>query len=168
MLHSFSQIQDIPCNLDTAWQFFSDPRNLQRITLPDMKFAVRSPLTDHIYAGQIIQYRVRPLFGIPVKWATLISHVTEKSSFVDEQIKGPFKFWHHQHFFTETNDGVRMVDVVHYELPLGFIGEFVHRFIVRERLKKIFDHRREVITRIFGEKEHSEHGDTQRTQRQHY
>ncbi len=93
----------------------------------------------------IIRYRVRPVAGLPVRWTTEITHVRERELFVDEQRFGPYRFWHHLHRFEETDDGVRMLDLVHYRLYGGPAAAPLHRWLVRPRLEAIFNHRRQVL-----------------------
>lgn len=149
-MQTFTQTQFLRCSLSTAWAFFSNPANLQRITLPDMKFEVLSELPPKVYAGQIISYRVRPLFSIPVTWVTEITQVKELEFFVDEQRVGPFRFWHHQHHFEEKDGGILMTDIVNYELPLAPLSMPLNSFI-RARLQKIFNYRREVVEKFLAQ-----------------
>jgi len=148
-LHTLRAVQRLPVSLSEAWAFFSDPRNLGRITPPWMRFEVLSPLPDRIYAGLLITYRVRPVAGIPVTWVTEITHVREPHLFVDDQRVGPYRFWHHQHLFREVPGGVEMEDIVHYALPFGWLGLIVHRLVVAPRLREIFAFRRRVLERLF-------------------
>lgn len=147
-VHVLEREQRLPISLEQAWEFFADARNLARITPPDMGFEVTSRLPERMYAGMIITYRVRPLFGIPVRWVTEITHVDEGRMFVDEQRAGPYRFWHHQHLFREVPGGVEVGDVVHYALPPG-VG-LLRPLLVAPRLEAIFDHRRRVLVEIFG------------------
>lgn len=145
----FERTQILPITLDLAWDFFSDPRNLERITPPDMKFRTTSPVTDATYAGQIISYTLRPLFAMQVEWITEITHVNKPFFFVDEQRFGPYRFWHHQHFFQEVEQGVEMRDLVHYLLPHLHGAWLTNKLFVAPRLKRIFDYRRETLAEIF-------------------
>ena len=141
--------QTLTLPLEEAWSFFSDPRNLQRITPASMRFEVTSNVPDRIHPGLIITYRVRPLLGVPVGWVTEITHVVEPTLFVDEQRFGPYRFWHHQHHFRATDGGVLMSDIVTYALPRAG-GPLANRWIVGPRLKEIFEYRRGVLTDLFG------------------
>lgn len=147
-LHRLETVQRLPVTLDEAWRFFSDAGNLAKITPPSLGFEVTSPLPERVYAGLIITYRVRPLFGIPVSWVTEITHVDEPKLFVDEQRFGPYRFWHHQHLFRAVEGGTEMTDIVHYALPPG--GGIARGLLVAPRLKEIFDYRREVLERTYG------------------
>lgn len=147
-LHTLDQIQRLPISVAEAWDFFSDARNLERITPSDMGFEVTSPLPDRMYAGMLVTYRVRPLLGVPVTWVTEITHVDEPRLFVDEQRFGPYRFWHHQHLFREIEGGVEMRDIVSYVLPPG--GGVARKWLVTPRLEQIFAHRRRVLEERFG------------------
>lgn len=102
-----------------------------------------------MYPGQIIEYKVKPMLGIPLYWMTEITHVKDKEFFVDEQRYGPYSFWHHQHLFKEIEGGVEMIDIVHYKIPFWFIGDLAHALFVRKRLEHVFEYRYKVIEEMF-------------------
>ncbi len=112
-IHTLHRKLVIPIKRAEAWAFFSDPRNLSKITPPGMGFRTMTPdLPAHIYAGLMIEYRVKPLAGIPLTWLTEITHVHEGESFVDEQRVGPYKMWHHEHFFRAVaSDATEVIDL---------------------------------------------------------
>jgi ligand-binding SRPBCC domain-containing protein len=150
-VHSLKSVQQIPATLEAAWNFFSLSHNLATITPPHLNFRVRSHHHgSRIYAGQIIEYTVSPLFGIPLYWMTEITHVQEQVLFVDEQRYGPYAMWHHQHHFREVEGGVEMTDIVHYKNPFWFIGDVANTLVVKKQLKKIFSSRYQKITELFG------------------
>ena len=101
-----------------------------------------------MYAGQLITYKVTPMMGIPLTWVTEITQVREGAFFIDEQRFGPYKLWHHEHFFREVDGGVEMTDVVHYALPLDPFSRIMLPF-VRKKLNHIFQYRQEAIEKIF-------------------
>jgi ligand-binding SRPBCC domain-containing protein len=103
-----------------------------------------------MYPGMLIEYTVRPLFGLPVRWVTEITHVREHEYFVDEQRAGPYRFWHHEHHFRPVEGGVEVRDLVSYRLPLGPLGSLINRLAVRGRLAQIFEYRRRVLEDRFG------------------
>lgn len=148
----FERIQTIPTTIDMAWDFFSDPVNLARMTPPAMDFRITSPPQSTTYAGQIITYTVRPLLGISMTWTTEITHVTKPYFFVDEQRFGPYRFWHHQHFFRAVDEGVEVRDLIHYLLSHDQMAGLVNRLIVTPRLKKIFNYRAQALHNIFTQK----------------
>jgi ligand-binding SRPBCC domain-containing protein len=150
MLYQIRKSQQLSCNIETAWNFFSSPENLTFITPGDMRFVMHTQTgKDSIYEGMEIEYSVSPLFHIPVHWKTKITHVTFQKHFVDVQEKGPFRQWHHQHEFIENEYGVLMKDTVNYQLPLGFLGRIVHRFFVKRRLEYIFNYRYKIVNQLF-------------------
>lgn len=139
-VYSLKRVQQIPVDIGTAWNFFSDPRNLETITGNNMDFRIIS--THHgetMYAGQVIEYELRPLLGIKMYWMTEITHVDHHRYFVDDQRFGPYSLWHHQHHFKEVDGGVEMTDIVHYKLPLWLLGDIAHAWFVKKKLEAIFD-----------------------------
>lgn len=103
-----------------------------------------------MYPGQLIEYKVSPVLGIPLYWMTEITHVETNRYFVDEQRFGPYCLWHHQHHFKEVEGGVEMTDIVHYRIPLGILGDFANWLFVAKKLKGIFDHRKTSVEEYFG------------------
>lgn len=141
--------QFLPVDLATAWDFFSNPENLTRITPPEMDFVITSEQGVETVAGQIITYTVRPLLGIKVNWTTEITQLQKPHFFVDEQRFGPYRFWHHQHRFKAVEGGVEMHDLVHYLLHQEQLSGIINRMIVAPRLKRIFDFRFSALQNIF-------------------
>lgn len=149
--HSIKTVQKIPVSLDEAWAFFSNPANLQAITPDGMGFTIISKHHgDVMYAGQLIEYKVRPLAGIPLYWMTEITQVKDRAYFIDEQRFGPYSLWHHQHHFKEIPGGVEMTDIVHYKNPLGILGKIANALFVKQKLKTIFDFRYRKVEELFG------------------
>ncbi len=149
--HSIKTVQKIPVTLEQAWAFFSNPANLQAITPPEMSFRIISAHHgDKMYAGQIIEYKVKPVAGIPVYWMTEITQVKEGEYFIDEQRFGPYRLWHHQHHFRSIPGGVEMTDIVHYKNPLGWLGRLANTLFVRKKLSTIFEYRRQRVESLFG------------------
>lgn len=134
-----------------AWDFLSDPKNLKTITPDYMGFDILSGADKKMFAGQIIQYRVSPIWGISTQWVTEITHVKEREFFVDEQRFGPYSLWHHKHFIKAIPGGVSMEDIVDYKLPLGVLGRMIHPFLVKPKLKEIFNYRYQKLIELFGE-----------------
>jgi ligand-binding SRPBCC domain-containing protein len=140
------ETQLLPVTLQQAWDYFSNPDNLQHITPPAMGFRLISePHGDHIYPGQIIEYRIKPFLGIPIYWMTEITHVEPLRSFVDEQRFGPYSLWHHQHHFKAVKDGVEMTDIVHYRVPLSWLGDAANALFVGRQLRSLFQYRAAMI-----------------------
>jgi ligand-binding SRPBCC domain-containing protein len=149
-LHRHTATAVLPIDLDTAWRFFSDPRNLTEITPPWLNLRPTSALPETMHPGLIVTYAVQPLPGIKVTWVTEITHVQEGRLFVDEQRAGPYRFWHHQHHFCPVEGGTEMRDIVHYALPFGLAGELLGSQAVRKRVASIFAYRQEVLGQRFG------------------
>lgn len=103
-----------------------------------------------MYAGQIIEYNVRPVLNIPLYWMTEITQVKDKAYFIDEQRFGPYSLWHHQHHFKAIPGGVEMTDIVHYKNPLGFLGRIANALFVKKKLEGIFDYRFKKVEELFG------------------
>lgn len=149
-LYHIETKQLVKTDLDTCWDFFSSPKNLKEITPDYMDFNIQNNVEQKMYPGQIIEYRVKPVMGIPMKWVTEISHVEDKKFFVDEQRFGPYNLWHHKHFFEPHQEGVMMTDLVHYVLPFGFLGSIANTLFVKQQLKGIFDYRFKKVEELFG------------------
>lgn len=150
-VYSLKTVQKMPISLEVAWDFFSKPSNLKEITPTNLGFQIVSKYHgEEMYAGQIIEYTVRPLLGIPLYWMTEITHVKDRQYFIDEQRFGPYSLWHHQHHFTAIEGGVEMTDIVHYKLPLWFLGDIANIILVKNELKGIFDFRVKAVEDRFG------------------
>lgn len=145
--------QQLPVSLAEAWNFFSDPSNLQTITPEYMNFIIRSGKDDKkTYPGQIIMYTVSPMMNLPLNWVTEITHVNEPHYFVDEQRKGPYKLWHHQHHFRALSaDKTEMTDILHYEVPAGIIGRILNKLMINKKVDSIFQYREKKLKALFGE-----------------
>lgn len=153
MRYQLYREQQVNCDLDTAWEFFSNPGNLAKITPDDMGFTVLSDNNNEpIFEGMIIDYTVSPILKIPLKWRTKITQVDWNKSFTDFQEKGPYEYWHHFHQFIPNEKGVLIKDTVDYELPMGFLGDFAHRLFVKKKLEEIFNFRRLVLDEKFNHK----------------
>ena len=150
-VHSLKTVQFLPVSLEKAWDFFSSPANLATITPSYMGFAIKSKHHGgKMYPGQIIEYTVKPVLGIPLYWMTEITHVAEGRYFIDEQRFGPYSMWHHQHHFREVEGGVEMTDIVHYKIPLGALGDIANALFVRRQLNGIFQYRYQKVEALFG------------------
>ncbi len=149
-MYKLQQIQHIPVDINEAWNFFSSPDNLKLITPEYMNFKIlnRSDVGD-MYPGMIITYTISPLFNLSIKWATEITQLKDHKYFIDNQIKGPYKIWHHEHHFKETDKGVEMRDVLFYELSYGFLGKLVYKLFVKKRVEEIFNYRYKKIKELF-------------------
>ena len=148
-IHKLYREQTVATDLDTAWDFISRPENLNEITPDDMHFQIVSDVPERMRDGLIIEYRIGiPLLGKQV-WLSELKHIRERHSFVDEQRVGPYQLWYHYHEITETTEGIRFIDRVHYALPFCPFGGIAHQLYVRGQLRHIFDYRKTAMERIF-------------------
>ena len=149
-LHQLRATQPIPLGLDEAWAFLSDPRNLKIITPPWLGMHLTSEPPEKMYPGLIITYKISPLGPVRLTWVTEITHVVDRSFFVDEQRFGPYRFWHHQHHLRPIPGGTEMLDIVSYDVGFGPIGELVNKLTVAKRVQSIFGYRKGVLEVRFG------------------
>jgi ligand-binding SRPBCC domain-containing protein len=134
----------IPLAIDEAFSFFADAKNLELITPEFLAFRILTPTPIVMQSGTLIDYQIR-LFGFKMRWRTLIEAYDSPNSFVDTQVTGPYKMWHHTHSFRSVPDGTEMTDTVKYQIRYGLLGEFARRLFVQRTLKRIFDYRTEKI-----------------------
>jgi len=120
-------------------------------------------LTPHIdesaclaHAGAARRRSRAPADGPACGWR--IEEWEEDRAFVDRQLRGPYRLWHHRHEFAEADGGTRVRDVVHYALPFGPFGELARVMLVRRDLDRIFAYRGEAVERLLGGT--TPHGDT--------
>lgn len=144
-------VQTLPITIEEAWGFFSSPNNLSKITPSSMDFRILTELPKKIYPGMIVQYTVKPMAPFRISWLTEITQVREPNFFVDEQRFGPYGFWHHQHHFKKVAQGTAVIDLVHYGLPLGFLGRIAHGLFVKQKLNAIFEYRESALIQLFGD-----------------
>jgi ligand-binding SRPBCC domain-containing protein len=145
--HRLDREQLLPLDLEEVFAFFSKAANLQSITPPWLRFEVLTPEPVRMAPGTLIDYRLR-LHGLPVRWLTRIEEWEPNRMFVDRQLRGPYRFWHHRHEFTAVGGGTLVRDLVHYALPLGPLGALAHAALVRRDLERIFDFRQRSVGRI--------------------
>jgi ligand-binding SRPBCC domain-containing protein len=148
-MHQLIRKQVLPLTPREIFSFFESPENLSLITPPWLGFRILTPSPVTMKVGTLIDYTIKWI-GIPVRWTTLITTYEPPSSFVDEQIRGPYALWHHTHAFRETEEGVtEMTDTVHYMLPYGWLGDVAHALVVRRQLEEIFTYRMEAVAATF-------------------
>ncbi len=132
-----------------VFAFFADAANLERMTPPQLGFTILTPQPIEMKKGAQIDYRIK-LYGIPMKWKTVIEEYDPDDRFIDVQLKGPYAMWRHTHTFVDVEGGTQLGDRVVYELPFGPLGRVVHAAFVRRQLAQIFDHRERVMRELFG------------------
>jgi ligand-binding SRPBCC domain-containing protein len=145
------QEQFLPISLEKAWKFFASPKNLNEVTPKEMTFEITSEVPEVMYEGLILTYIIRPMFNIPLFWCTEITHIKELEYFVDEQRKGPYNIWHHEHHFKEVEGGVMMTDLLYYDIGKWIFGWFAGKLFVDKQVQEIFRYRREVLASYFHE-----------------
>lgn len=141
----------IPSDLAKVFSFFSDAKNLEKITPPWLKFRVLSQSTDKIGEGTEFEYSLK-VRGFPVQWRSQILKWKENERFVDQQLKGPYRKWEHLHLFKQHEKGTLMIDQVDYALPFGTLGDVFGGWYVERDVRSIFEYRKKVILEIFKEK----------------
>jgi ligand-binding SRPBCC domain-containing protein len=146
--HLLSRSQHVPAPPDAVFDFFSDARNLEAITPPWLRFSVLTPGPIEMQAGALIEYRLA-LHRVPVRWLTRIEEWDPGRAFVDMQVRGPYRLWHHTHTFAERDGGTLVGDRVRYALPFGPLGSLAHAAFVRRDLERIFAYRHAVIAQRF-------------------
>ena len=139
-LHTLRREQRLPGTPDQVFPFFADAGNLEAITPPWLGFRVVTPAPIAMRRGALIEYRLR-LRGLPIAWLTQIEEWEPGTRFVDVQLAGPYRLWHHTHEFEDDGDGGTLVrDTVRYALPYWPLGEVAHPLVARD-LAAIFDYR---------------------------
>ena len=149
-IYELNKTQFINQPIDVVFNFFSKPENLALITPSKLAFKILTPTPITINKGTLIDYTIR-LMGFPVHWRTLITKYNPPYEFVDEQIKGPYLFWHHTHTFKAVNGGSEIKDKVRYSIPMGYLGQFIHKIWIKKDLEKIFEYRKAVIDKLFNQ-----------------
>ncbi len=147
-MHHFHSEQWIGRPVEEVLTFFSDANNLEAITPRQLNFHILTPGPIRMAAGARIDYQLT-LYGIPLKWATLIESWEPPHKFVDVQLRGPYRVWRHTHRFLAAGAGTRILDDVDYELPFGPLGRLVEALWTRREVAGIFGYRAEVIARQF-------------------
>ena len=140
--------QVIAAPREQVFEFFSKAENLEKLTPPFLRFRILTSLPIEMKRDQLIEYRIG-LGGVPMNWLTRISEWQPPQRFVDEQRRGPYRYWHHSHEFEDTDAGTSMRDVVEYELPLGPLGKLAHALLVERLLQRIFDYREQAVRGAF-------------------
>ena len=151
-IYTLTREQSINQPLARVFSFFERPENLAFITPANLGFRLLTPSPVGMERGRIIDYTIRVL-GMRVHWRSIISTYQPPHCFVDEQLVGPYSFWHHTHYFQEEGSGTRLVDEVRYALPIYLpqpVASFIHRLYVQPRLRSIFDYRRDQFEKIYG------------------
>jgi len=143
--------QFLPISLNIAWDFFSDPNNLSKIKPENMMFKILSESPDKMYSGLMINYKVSPIFNIPLNWTTEITAMEYQKYFIDEQRIGPFNIWHHEHHFEQTDNGIIMTDILYYDVGKWILGSVASLLFVDKKVKWIFEYRHKKLEQLFSQ-----------------
>lgn len=150
-VHTLQREQWLARTPERVFPFFAQPENLALITPPSLGFRLLTPGPVDMKEGRIIDYTIR-VMGLPARWRTLISRYDPPRCFVDEQLSGPYSFWHHTHRLEPRDGGTLLFDEVRYALPIALIGparDLLHTLYVRPALERIFDYRQQVFQERF-------------------
>lgn len=156
-IYTLTSDQKLPISLEEAWDFFSVPTNLDKITPKEMQFNITNNPPSKSYLGQIITYKIGILPWVKSNWITEITHFEGpekfegiKAFFVDEQRFGPYAMWHHEHHFQKISDTeVLMKDIVNFKLPFGVLGDLLAGTYVKNKVKFIFESRFRILENLF-------------------
>ncbi|MBW8360919.1 MAG: SRPBCC family protein [Kaistella sp.] len=148
-IYTLTSEQILPISSEKAWEFFTVPTNLDKITPAEMNFYITNNPGSETYQGQIITYKIGIFPFIKNNWITEITHFVKGKFFVDEQRFGPYAMWHHEHHFAETEKGtVKMTDIVNFKLPFGIFGDFIAGRMVKNKVKFIFESRFKILEKL--------------------
>jgi len=144
-IHEFRSEIWLPAPPDRVFPFFAEAANLDAITPPWLRFRIVTPGPIEMRAGALIDYRLR-VRGVPLRWRTRINVWEQPHRFVDEQIRGPYRLWVHEHTFEERGGGTLARDFVRYAVPLDLLA---HKWLVRPDVEKIFEFRSHALQKHF-------------------
>lgn len=142
------QTQFVPRSQEEVFEFFKAPENLARLTPASLGFKILTPAPVKMEKNRLIDYTIK-VFGISQRWTTLITEYDPPRHFVDEQLKGPYSFWHHSHIFEPCEGGTNIIDEVRYAMPFGLLGKLAHLLFVKRQLDGIFEYRRRMIEKLW-------------------
>lgn len=149
-IYTLTSEQILPISLEKAWDFFTIPTNLDKITPKEMDFKITNNPPSKTYKGQIITYKIGILPLIKSNWITEITHLVDHQFFVDEQRFGPYAMWHHEHHFEEIEAGkVKMTDIVNFKMPFGIFGDLFGGALVKNKVRFIFEGRFTILEKYF-------------------
>jgi ligand-binding SRPBCC domain-containing protein len=143
-VHEFRCELWLPRTPEQLFPFFADAANLDAITPPWLHFHIVTPRPIAMRPGSLIDYHLR-VRGLPLRWRTLIRDWQPPHRFVDEQLRGPYRQWVHEHTFEASDGGTLARDVVRYAVPLDWI---LHRWFIRPDIEKIFAYRQLALRRL--------------------
>lgn len=144
----FTSEQVICRDIEEVFAFFSDAKNLERLTPPWLSFRIVNVSSPTVEKDTVIEYKLK-IHRVPVRWKTLILEWQPQKRFVDFQLSGPYSLWHHTHVFEKCAEGTLMKDEIIYRIPFGILGRLLLGEFIRRDIETIFDYRRKVIKEFF-------------------
>lgn len=139
----------VPQPLHEVFEFFADAHNLNELTPPWLRFEILNPAQIEMRVGALIDCRIR-VRGLPMRWQSEITAWDPPHRFIDEQRRGPYRVWRHEHSLEEVDGGTAIVDIVDYLPRGGMLEPLIHRWFVRRDLERIFSHRVESLASRYG------------------
>lgn len=149
-VHTLVRQSRLPHPIDRVFDFFSRAENLERLTPASLRFRILTPGQIEMREGALIEYSLR-LRGLPIRWLTRIEEWNPPHRFVDVQLRGPYRLWHHTHTFAAADGETDMTDTVRYALPFGPLGDLANHLFVARELRSIFDFRAARILDVLGD-----------------
>ena len=125
---------DLSRNIDTHQQSVSKTQEK----------AIAGRCSGLIQKGETVTWRGKH-FGFYLQHQSVISALDFPTYFVDEQLKGHFKTFKHQHFFEEKDGLTIMKDVMDYETPFGIFGRLFDIFLLKNHLTQFLILRNAVL-----------------------
>jgi len=147
-MYTLRQSIRVPGTLDTVFEFFNRPENLEKLTPANLKFHILTPSPVCMHNGAVFDYTIG-LMGFPMRWTSIITNYDPPHQFVDIQLKGPYAYWHHKHSFEAKGNDVEVTDEIHYEIGFSLFGSLLLRHLIQRQLNTIFAFREHVIKRLF-------------------
>ena len=135
----------LPRSPAEIFPFFSRAENLDELTPPWLHFNILTELPIEMKEGTFIDYKLR-IRMLPIRWRSKITAWEPPHRFVDEQVKGPYRRWVHEHAFIEHEKGTLARDRIEYAV-LG--GAIINRLLVKRDIEKIFSYRHHRLKEIF-------------------
>lgn len=150
IVHRLERRQVVAHPVQEVFAFFAQAPNLERITPSWLRFELLDAGPIEMAAGTRIEYRLH-LHRLPLRWTSRIEEWEPGRGFVDRQVRGPYRLWHHRHTFEAVAEGTLVGDEVHYALPLRRLGDMAHPLFVARDLERIFAYRHQAVPRLLGD-----------------
>ena len=149
-LERIQTIQRLPIQIEEAWDFFTSPKNMRLISPHWLDYRLTMEPPEYLHPGTIVSASIRPIPIYSTNWISEITHVRPLQFYISEQRVGPFKMWHHEHYFRAHDEGVELEDIIMYGMPFGKVGSLVHNMFIRKKLHEAFSFRAQALEQRFG------------------